>query len=33
VQIPTFTSGRAAILIKALAGSSESELRRVIHGD
>jgi hypothetical protein len=32
VQIPTFTSGRAAILIKALAGSSESELRRVIHG-
>ncbi len=30
-QIPTFTSGRAAILIKALAGNSETELRRVIH--
>jgi hypothetical protein len=30
-QIPKFTSGRAAILIKALAGGSESELRRVIH--
>ena len=32
VQIPTFTSGRAAILIKALAGGTETELRRVIHG-
>lgn len=31
-QIPTFTSGRAAILIKALAGGTETELRRVIHG-
>lgn len=30
-QIPKFTSGRAAILIKALAGGSETELRRVIH--
>ena len=30
-QIPTFTSGRAAILIKALAGGAETELRRVIH--
>jgi hypothetical protein len=30
-QIPEFTSGRAAILIKALAGGSETELRRVIH--
>ena len=30
-QIPRFTSGRAAILIRALAGGSESELRRVIH--
>ncbi len=31
VQIPTFTSGRAAILIKAMAGGAETELRRVIH--
>jgi hypothetical protein len=31
VQIPNFTSGRAAILIRALAGGSETELRRVIH--
>lgn len=30
-QIPKFTSGRAAILIRALAGGSETELRRVIH--
>jgi hypothetical protein len=30
-QIPRFTSGRAAILIRALAGGSETELRRVIH--
>jgi hypothetical protein len=30
-QIPKFTSGRAAILIRALAGASETELRRVIH--
>ncbi|MBA3571119.1 MAG: hypothetical protein H0W34_03885 [Pyrinomonadaceae bacterium] len=30
-QNPSFTSGRAAILIKALAGGSETELRRVIH--
>jgi len=30
-QIPKFTSGRAAILIRALAGGSEIELRRVIH--
>lgn len=29
-QIPKFTSGRAAILIRALAGGSETELRRVI---
>lgn len=32
VQIPNFTSGRAAILIKAIAGGNETELRRVIHG-
>ncbi|MGI8897176.1 MAG: hypothetical protein ACR2IB_02160 [Pyrinomonadaceae bacterium] len=32
-QIPSFTSGRAAILIRALAGDSETELRRVIHAD
>ncbi|MCM3900433.1 MAG: hypothetical protein ND866_01890 [Pyrinomonadaceae bacterium] len=30
-RIPKFTSGRAAILIRALAGGSETELRRVIH--
>ena len=30
-QIPKFTSGRAAILIKALAGGTETELRRIIH--
>lgn len=30
-QIPKFTSGRAAILIRALAGGSETELRRLIH--
>lgn len=30
-QIPKFSSGRAAILIKALAGGSETELRRIIH--
>jgi hypothetical protein len=30
-QIPVFTSGRAAILIRALAGGSETELRRIIH--
>jgi hypothetical protein len=30
-QIPKFSSGRAAILIRALAGGSETELRRVIH--
>ncbi|MFN2511300.1 MAG: hypothetical protein ABR568_07625 [Pyrinomonadaceae bacterium] len=30
-QIPKFTSGRAAILIRALAGGNETELRRVIH--
>ncbi len=30
-RIPSFTSSRAAILIKALAGGSETELRRVIH--
>ena len=29
-QIPTFTSGRAAILIKAVASGKEAELRRVI---
>ena len=29
-QIPTFTSGRAAILIKAVASGKETELRRVI---
>ena len=29
-QIPTFTSGRAAILIKAVASGRETELRRVI---
>ena len=31
-QIPKFTSGRAAILIRALAGGNETELRRIIHG-
>lgn len=30
-QIPKFSSGRAAILIRALAGGNETELRRVIH--
>jgi hypothetical protein len=30
-QIPQFTSGRAAILIRALAAGSETELRRIIH--
>jgi hypothetical protein len=30
-QIPKFTSGRAAILIRVSAGGSETELRRVIH--
>jgi hypothetical protein len=30
-QIPEFTSGRAAILIRALAAGSETELRRIIH--
>lgn len=30
-QIPQFTSGRAAILIRALANGSEAEMRRVIH--
>lgn len=30
-QLPKFTSGRAAILIRALAGGSETELRRIIH--
>lgn len=30
-QIPKFTSGRAAILIRALAGGTETELRRIIH--
>ncbi|MGH9905940.1 MAG: hypothetical protein ACRD8U_10220 [Pyrinomonadaceae bacterium] len=30
-QIPQFTSGRAAILIRALADGSEAEMRRVIH--
>lgn len=29
-QIPTFTSGRAAILIKAVASGKETELRRII---
>ena len=31
VQIPEFTSGRAAILIRAVANESETEMRRVIH--
>lgn len=30
-QIPTFTSGRAAILIRVVSGGRETELRRVIH--
>lgn len=30
-QIPEFTSGRAAILIRAVANDSETEMRRVIH--
>lgn len=30
-QIPQFTSGRAAILIRAQANGSEAEMRRVIH--
>ncbi len=30
-QIPEFSSGRAAILIRATAGENETELRRVIH--
>jgi len=30
-QIPEFTSGRAAILIRAVTNGSETELRRVIH--
>lgn len=31
IQIPTFTSGRAAILIRAFANGRESETRRVVH--
>jgi hypothetical protein len=31
IQIPQFTSGRAAILIRATAGELSSETRRVIH--
>ena len=31
VQIPEFTSGRAAILIRAVNNDSETEMRRVIH--
>ncbi len=30
-QIPEFTTGRAAILIRAVANGSETEMRRVIH--
>src|SRR6185295_8266895 len=30
-QIPDFTSGRAAILIRAVVNESETEMRRVIH--
>lgn len=30
-QIPEFTSGRAAILIRAVVGGNDTELRRVIH--
>ncbi len=30
-QIPAFTSGRAAILIRALGNGAETEMRRVIH--
>ncbi len=30
-QIPEFTSGRAAILIRVTAGDDETEIRRVIH--
>ena len=31
LQIPSFTSGRAAILIRATAGDQSAEVRRVIH--
>jgi hypothetical protein len=31
VQIPNFTSGRAAILVRASAGSQATEIRRVVH--
>jgi hypothetical protein len=30
-QIPLFTSGRAAILVRAVAGSQSTEIRRVVH--
>jgi hypothetical protein len=30
-QIPDFTSGRAAILVRAVAGSQSTEIRRVVH--
>lgn len=33
VKIPSFRAGRAAILIRAMAGSEEAELRRVIAHD
>lgn len=33
VKIPSFRAGRAAILIRAIAGSEEAELRRVIAHD
>ena len=31
IQIPLFTSGRAAILVRAVAGSQSTEIRRVVH--
>jgi hypothetical protein len=30
-QIPLFTSGRAAILVRAVSGSQSTEIRRVVH--
>jgi hypothetical protein len=32
-QIPLFTSGRAAILVRAVSGSQSTEIRRVVHPD
>jgi hypothetical protein len=30
-QIPVFTSGRAAVLVRAVARDQAAELRRIIH--